>query len=262
MPSGRVNVSVANLYRLPQYGSEIVSQALLGERCAVLENKTAFSRIALDDGYEGWISNRQWVDEQSRPDDRRRVRSHFLRLYENPDLRARPVRDAVIGTYLDVIEEEQEWLRVVLPDGIIGYAERRGFGPFPDLSREGIMQLALEFYGYPYYWGGRSPKGFDCSGFVQTVFALLDMKLPRDSWMQHRQGKPAGKKLLAARPADLLFFAGPEGKISHVGIVMGEGRIIHCQGMVCMNSLLQGASDFRQELLDSFVEVRTYFVQE
>jgi hypothetical protein len=259
MSNGVVKVSVANLYRLPRYSSEIVSQVLLGEKCALVQKKNGFTRVILEDGYKGWLSDHQWVDDEGNTYRTKRVRSHFLRIFEKPDPHSRPVRDAVIGTCLNVVEEQADWVQVVLPDGIIGYASGQAFGSFPASSRAGIKELALEFCGYPYYWGGRSPRGFDCSGLVQTVFTLMNIKLPRDSWMQHRDGKPVSRDPEQAQVGDLCFFSDQPGAISHVAIAMGEGKIIHARGMVGINSLRKGATEFRQELLDSFVEVRTYF---
>ena len=75
----------------------------------------------------------------------------------------------------------------------------------------------------PYQWGGASPAGADCSGFVQTVYADNGIGLPRTSWQQAAAGSPvaeAGVEGLAnARPGDLVFF----GSNSHVGIYAGNG---------------------------------------
>ena len=259
MQYGQINVSVANLYLQPQYRSEVVSQALLGEKCTIVQSDRNFSKIVLEDGYEGWLSDYQWVKSSEGIHNTERVRAHFIQLFEKPDFLSRPVRDAVIGTQLNILAEEQEWFRVLLPDGKTGYAAQRGFGPFPAVSRAAIGELAFEFYGYPYQWGGRSPKGFDCSGFVQTVFALLNIKLPRDAWMQHRDTVPVGNDPQRAEIGDLCFFAEQPGKISHVGIALGDGKIIHARGMVGVNSLYKGAAEFRQDLADTFVEVRTCF---
>ncbi len=259
MQNGQINVSVANIYSEPQYSSEVVSQALLGEKCILLQSERNFSKIILEDGYEGWISNHQWVKFDVVTHVTKQVRAHFIRIFERPDSLSRPVRDAVIGTYLNVLEEQKEWFRVLLPDGTTGYIAQQGFGLFPATSRAGVRELAFEFYGYPYHWGGRSPKGFDCSGFVQTVFALLNIKIPRDAWMQHRDASPVSSDPGRAEMGDLCFFAEQPVKISHVGIALGDGKIIHARGMVGVNSIFKGAADFSQNLADSFVEVRTYF---
>ena len=259
MKNGQINVSVANLYRQPRYSSEVVSQGLLGEIFTILHRDNNFSQIKLDDGYEGWLSNYQWVDLTNYRLNTKRVRSHLLQIRERPDPLSQPVRDAVIGTSLYIRGKQKDWVQVILPDGKTGYVPENGFSTFPESTRAGAGHLALEFLGYPYHWGGRSPKGFDCSGFVQTVFALLQIKIPRDSWMQHRDGRQVSKDPEQAELGDLYFFAENPGKISHVGIALGGGKIIHARGMVRMNSLRKADAEFMSDLADTFVEVRTYF---
>jgi cell wall-associated NlpC family hydrolase len=259
MNTGQINVSVANLYRQPHYSSEVVSQALLGEPFTVLCGEKNFTSIKLDDGYEGWVSNYQWVNHAGKEGPVKQVRSHILQIREKPDHFSRPVRDAVIGNLLHVKNIQVGWVEVSLPDGNTGYVPETGFGVFPDSTRDGVRQLALEFLGYPYHWGGRSPKGFDCSGFVQTVFSLIKIKLPRDSWMQHRDGIPVSKDPGQAALGDLFFFAENPGKISHVGMALGNGKIIHVRGMVRINSLRKEDAEYMSDLVETFVEVRTYF---
>ena len=126
MQYGQINVSVANLYLQPQYRSEVVSQALLGEKCTVVQSDRNFSKIVLEDGYEGWLSDYQWVKSSEGMHNtenvparvRARVRAHFIQIFEKPDFQSRPVRDAVIGTQLEILAEEQEWFRVLLPDAL------------------------------------------------------------------------------------------------------------------------------------------------
>ncbi|WP_303816594.1 NlpC/P60 family protein [Selenomonas ruminantium] len=89
----------------------------------------------------------------------------------------------------------------------------------------GIIDLAQQFLGVPYVWGGSSPNGFDCSGFVQYVFAQKGIHLPRTADIQATAGRPVSKSELM--PGDLVFFAGDYVNISHVGIYVGNGQMIH-----------------------------------
>jgi cell wall-associated NlpC family hydrolase len=255
---GRINVSVANMYREGNYWSEVVNQGLLGESITVKKKDKYFSQIMLADGYQGWISNYQWVSDLEKNYTLMKIRPHFVQIFEKPDLDADSIRDTTIGTEIQIIQKKDHWYKVFLPDGVSGWIEENSFSKFPDFSRQGIVQLVKEFLGYPYYWGGRSPRGFDCSGLTQTVFSLFGINLPRDSWMQHRDGKFCSDNWEKAQAGDLYFFADNGKKITHVGIALGEGRIIHARGMVRENSLNKKIVNFSEELYNSFVDVRTF----
>ena len=89
-----------------------------------------------------------------------------------------------------------------------------------------IIANSLRFLGSPYRYGGTTAQGFDCSGFVNHVFSLEDIKLPRSFREQARVGTHVDKDKLA--PADLVFFkTGGSSRINHVGIYLGDGRFIH-----------------------------------
>ncbi|MBV8372646.1 MAG: C40 family peptidase [Candidatus Eremiobacteraeota bacterium] len=86
-----------------------------------------------------------------------------------------------------------------------------------------LARSALRFLGTPYVFGGTSTSGFDCSGFVQHVFALLGVGLPRTADAQYDAGKPA---VGGPRAGDLVFFD-TYGGVSHVGIYLGHGEFVH-----------------------------------
>jgi cell wall-associated NlpC family hydrolase len=90
------------------------------------------------------------------------------------------------------------------------------------------LRTADRYVGVPYVWGGDSPsEGFDCSGFVQYVFARNDIRLPRVSRDQARAGRRIEPVISRLREGDLLFFAGADGVIDHVAIYVGDRTIIH-----------------------------------
>nr|WP_320131296.1 C40 family peptidase [uncultured Holophaga sp.] len=91
-----------------------------------------------------------------------------------------------------------------------------------------LLDRALSCLGTPYRSGGTSTQGFDCSGFVRYVFAPYGVNLEHSSAAQATEGLPASLDDL--QPGDLLYFnhtGGRRGRISHVGIYLGEGRFIH-----------------------------------
>ena len=91
-----------------------------------------------------------------------------------------------------------------------------------------VLPTAERYLGVPYRWGGTSPKtGFDCSGFVQYVFAKHRTSLPRTSREMASSGTRLRPDWSALQPGDLVMFAEPGERISHVAIYTGKRRIIH-----------------------------------
>ena len=89
-----------------------------------------------------------------------------------------------------------------------------------------IVATAKKYIGVPYVWGGESPKGFDCSGYVQYVFKMHGISLNRTTETQYKHGSYVSKSNL--KPGDLVFFQNTyRAGISHVGIYIGNGQFIH-----------------------------------
>ncbi len=84
---------------------------------------------------------------------------------------------------------------------------------------------------YKLFMGRKTVFGTDCSGFTQTVYKILGIPLLRDAYQQAAQGETVSL-LQEVRPGDLAFFDNPEGRITHVGIMLDEQRIIHASGKV------------------------------
>jgi hypothetical protein len=257
LPNATINVSVSSHYREPSYGSEIVSQGILGEQVEVLEDTPLFSRIRQEDGYESWVSSDQVCPGIQTAEEWKWIRKHFVRLHAEPFAESPGIRDAVIGCCLPVIDEQGDWYRIALPDGLSGWAEKNAFDVLPQFSAENILSLASEFLGYQYSWGGRSPKGFDCSGFVQTVFRFHGILLPRDAYQQQEKYQVADS-YMESRPADLLFFGKTPERVTHVAIALGKGRFIHASGWVKYNSCNEADEEFSRRHADTFISVNRY----
>jgi cell wall-associated NlpC family hydrolase len=85
----------------------------------------------------------------------------------------------------------------------------------------GVVGIAMSYLGVPYVYGGASPSGFDCSGFVMYVFGQIGVSLPHNAAAQYGSGTPVDRSQL--QPGDLVFFNG----LGHVGIYVGGGSFIH-----------------------------------
>ena len=118
--------------------------------------------------------------------------------------------------------------------------ELRVADPPPVTEAGPLLERALKYLGYPYAYGGVGSPAFDCSGFVCRVYAESGWAVPRVSRDQARAGRPV--PLDELRPGDLVFFADRGRPISHVGIYLGDGSIVHAssgRGEVSLANLSQ-----------------------
>ncbi|MBS2033417.1 C40 family peptidase [bacterium] len=118
-----------------------------------------------------------------------------------------------------------DWQQVTLPDGRKGWAPRATMliPSSTPLAPGQVVELAQKFVGAPYVWGGMSPNGVDCSGFVQEVFRLSGHALPRLADEQFQQTSPIDQP----QPGDLVFFTTYLPGPSHVGISLGGQDFLH-----------------------------------
>jgi cell wall-associated NlpC family hydrolase len=104
-------------------------------------------------------------------------------------------------------------------------------GPFARLTsmqRDSIIEHTRSLLGVRYKWAGLNPaKGLDCSGIVKYVFAKLGVELPHRAAELAKMGDPISKDTAAMQPGDLLVFGKAGKRISHVGIYVGDGKMIH-----------------------------------
>jgi peptidoglycan DL-endopeptidase CwlO len=91
----------------------------------------------------------------------------------------------------------------------------------PPARYGGVVGIAMQYLGVPYVWGGASPSGFDCSGFIMYVYSQVGVSLPHHAASQYSSGSPVSRDAL--EPGDLVFFNG----LGHAGIYIGGGQFIH-----------------------------------
>lgn len=113
------------------------------------------------------------------------------------------------------------------------------FGQGVSDLRVNLVNFALQWVGGRYVWGGNSLKyGVDCSGFTQQVYKHFGISIPRTSYTQPSAGRKISPS--QAKPGDLFFYYGDNGRIGHVAIYIGGGKIVHAssptQGIIISNA--------------------------
>ena len=274
-PLGVVTVSVAVMKTRPSHASELGNQLIMGMVVKMLKSESGWYFVqSLDDRYLGYMEpghlalmTKDQVDAWARAP-RAVVTSLFGFVRERPAADAAPVSDLVVGDVMSATGRSAGWMAVQLPDG------RRGFVSDADatdyqawkasrkITPESVEQTARRFMGVPYLWGGTSAKGFDCSGYLKTVFRLNGLELQRDTDQQANEGTavPLDNDFAQVRKGDALFFGPRAGvtRITHTGIYLGGKLFIHCAGMVKLNSLDPASPLYSENLLKRLVKVRRY----
>lgn len=245
---GLATLSVINLRKEPDHASELVSQAVLGTPLLILKQYDGWLMVRTPDQYISWTESSS-VRKTSpaemnvwRSSDRMIYLQNTGWIYANPSKSA-VTGDIVAGGIVSKSGEAGDMFRIVLPDGREGFIEKTSLKRFTEfisdtVSGETIIMRAESMIGIPYLWGGSSPKGADCSGFVQNVFFMNGIIVQRDASQQALHGKPVdiSENFNNLKAGDLLFFGGPD-HISHVAIFKGETEYIHSSGRVMINSL-------------------------
>lgn len=250
---GIVNQSVINLKAKNSYASEMSSQALMGTPVRVINYAPNWIYIITPEGYKAWatvesvkiMSAKEYKYWQVAP--KLMVITYFTVLRSQPSESADIVSDVVLGNIVRYEGVIGNYYKVLLPDGRKAFLRKVYASPFNQWlasrrpSGTNIISVAKHFVGFPYFWGGMSVKGMDCSGFTKTCYFLNGVVLRRNASQQAKTGESIdiSKDLSKLQPADLLFFGTENNGIKqviHVAIYIGNGEFIHSSGMVRISS--------------------------
>jgi hypothetical protein len=254
-----VNVSCANIYRDPTFRCEVNSQAILWEKLEIIDKKNDFFLVKTEDQYKGWINLYQIILLDELPNyDTALIMERQVYFYNKPDNCSEIVRDGFVGIHVPVLSNKDGWIETKFPDGTKGWIEKKKTGRINEVSRNKIIKYASTFLGIAYLWGGKTVQGFDCSGYVQFIHKMFGLNIRRDAWMQFEDSQFVSKDPIEGDVGDLLFFSEDEKKISHVGFFLKPGFLLHCKGMVKIESLVKKNRLFNEKILKDFVEIRTF----
>jgi len=155
-----------------------------------------------------------------------RVTVSALNVRTGPDTSYAKAGKLTAGRTVEVLEEVNGWYRI--ESGYISAEYTAKVDPSAMGKGQEVADYALQFVGYPYVYGGSTPKGFDCSGFTKYVYAQYGYSLNRSAASQLDNGTPVSMEEL--QPGDLVLFkkAGTGSKrASHVGLYIGDGQFVH-----------------------------------
>jgi cell wall-associated NlpC family hydrolase len=245
-----VVAAVAPLHAEPKISSTQISQYLAGATLAILEDLRDWLFVRGADGYEGWM-HQGYVA---------RLRPALLR---PADRAARVSLGAVVRDRTGT-RRELPLGAALAPDDVVESGEVMSAeelaARFP-IDPAAIARTAEHYFvGTSYQWGGVTPWGADCSGFVQAIYGLHGVTLPRDAWQQALEGGDVGRDVRSLAPADLLFFSDrPDHHVTHVGLALGDGRMAHValgRGGFAVEHFDDGRDPFVRSLLDRFLFAR------
>ena len=217
-------VTVAPIRSEASDSSEIVSQLLFGEPVEILKfHETWINIRTIMDGYEGHVDIK-----------------HLL-----------PLTNKEFKNWLNDFSYQEEFTKSITTAWGKQLTSRGSFISSESTFKIGdfafsqnveerkfstsLVESAKELVNVPYLWGGKSVFGIDCSGFVQLIFRLHNFNLPRDAYQQAEIGETI--EFINSQPGDLAYFINKKGKIIHVGLVIGNSKIIHASGRVRIDNL-------------------------
>ncbi len=198
----------------PSHRSEQVSELLWGEPQQVLTVEQGWVYVRGEwDGYAGWVPVGALLPAWQEGHGWAVVVASRAPLYQN-------------GRQIGWVPLGSVWPKTGLWRTAVG-----DYTTFPELlwpweeRRVPLRRIIRAFRGAPYHWGGKTPTGTDCSGLTQMAYRLAGRRLPRDAYQQAQSLSPTQ----TPQRGDLVFFssAAELTRITHVGLYLGEGQILH-----------------------------------
>ena len=253
-----ITTSTLNIRSGPSTSYSVTTKAYKGDSVEILESSNGWHKIKLSNGKIGWGSGAYIStssnsggssnNETSTPSNGTKavITTSTLNIRSGPSTSYSVTTKAYKGDSVEILESSNGWHKIKLSNGKVGWGSaayistsinngsNNGSGndnteneeSIPQDKVQAVLDLAKAQLGKPYAWGAEGPNSFDCSGLTYYVYGKVGIKLPRVSRDQYNVGSSVNYSSL--KPGDLLFSSTDgSGNITHVGIYIGNGEMIH-----------------------------------
>ena len=253
--------------------AEMVNQLIFGDTFRILEEQPRWYRIIRDfDDYEGWIDWKTATLLSEQDYMRYCMQSKQALLLRQPfNVISRNTEGQSVSLHLSWgsrifnlddmgISFHMQGVRYDVPN--MTYVNPVNAASMSRMAcAKYLLQQAQMLVNVPYLWGGCTAFGIDCSGFTQTLYRFINIRLPRNASQQALLGKEVSYE--ERECGDLAFFNHGEGngKVTHVGMCDDRGRILHCSASLHYDEFRpEGVwSNERQELTHTLVSIKRFF---
>ena len=297
-----VETSTCYMRIAPDYESALETQELMGTVVEIVGESGYWREIVSPQPYKAWATEKTLVEMNAEQIKAYEAAPKYMftelygHIYMEPSEKAQTICDLVGGDVMrmalsgDKAVSKGKWAQVALPSGTKGWVLKNAVQPLgeridirkgdtsdqlvSDEKMEAIITSAEQLLGVPYFWGGMSAKGVDCSGLVRISAIMNGVLLPRNASQQIFCGAPVEMtydpafedvnyrivclnefieemkaRVKNLKRGDLVFFGTPATaekprRVTHVGIYLGDNRIIHSSHKVRINSLIPNDADY------------------
>ena len=236
---GTVTASVLNIRSGAGTNHSVITKVNKGNKLTILETANGWNKVKLSNGTIGWASG-QYISKSTAGNIQKpsqvvskkgTVTAATLNVRSGPGTNNTIITKVYKGQNVDIIEQSNGWNKIVLSNGNTGWVSGQyisigNAGSTSSNKKQAISNFAHNQIGKPYVWGAEGPNSFDCSGLTYYVYGQNGVSLPRTSSAQYNRGVNISKSNL--QEGDLVFFStNGTGSVSHVGIYVGDGYMIH-----------------------------------
>ena len=247
--TGTVTTDVLNVRSGAGTKYSKISSLRKGDKITIQETKNGWHKFKMSNGKTGWVSSEYIKVSSSSSSSSSSSQSSIknkIGVVNTSSLNVRKgagTNYSVIGSVksgqkVGILSSKNGWYNVLLPNGSKGWVSGKYLNLIdgdpnsvvqkPSASSsiaKKAVDLAKKQIGKPYEWGAEGPNSFDCSGLTYYVYKQNGVTLPRSSTSQATAGKSVSKSSL--KEGDLVFFNTNGKGISHVGIYIGDGKMVH-----------------------------------